>query len=250
MLTTSHLISLGYALKRGICVAFQLEDNELGMNLLPDDVTPHSLVLIESSEGGAGVLTRLLEEPDAMARGAHEALAVCHFDPDNGEDHGLEADCGIACYQCLLSYTNQPDHESLNRYLVRDLLLAWQRSHVLERSQVMTREQVRDELQKLVQSSLEREFINWLYSSGYRLPDKAQMLIDEPYARPDFYFESGRACVYVDGPAHEDQHAHAKDLEDRRKLERRGYQVVSVSYPSRWRDEVDAWPDVFGEGVV
>jgi hypothetical protein len=28
-----------------------------------------------------------------------------------------------ACYDCLLSYTNQPDHRILDRFAVRDLLL-------------------------------------------------------------------------------------------------------------------------------
>src|SRR5690606_36200171 len=64
--TSAHFLSLGYALKRGICSVFQLEENELDMELMPDDSNPHSLLFIESSEGGAGVLTRLLEEPGAM----------------------------------------------------------------------------------------------------------------------------------------------------------------------------------------
>lgn len=248
---TEHFLSLGHALKRGICIAFQLEDNELDMELLPDDSQPHSIAFIESSEGGAGVLTRLLEEPGAMARVAREALIICHFDPDSGDDLGTSGgyECGIACYQCLLSYTNQPDHDLLNRYLVRDILRDWQQAQVLERDRTMTREQHRDELIKLTQSSLEREFIDWLYENGYRMPDKAQVLIEDPYARPDFYFESGRVCVYVDGPAHEDELVRQRDAIDRAKLERRGYQVVSVTYPSRWPAEVAEWPDVFGEGT-
>jgi len=248
--SVGHYLSLGYALKRGICIAFQLEDGELDTVLLPDDESPHSIAFFESSEGGAGVLTRLLEEPGAMARVAREALTICHFDPDTGKDHGLDADCGIACYQCLLSYTNQPDHESLDRYLVRDVLRDWQRSQVLERDRTMTREQLRDELKKLTQSSLEDEFVDWLYAQGHRLPDAAQKLFENPWARPDFHYEAARACVYVDGSPHDDPAIREKDRADRRVLERRhGVQVISVSYPSNWPEEVAAWPDVFGEGV-
>ena len=34
----------------------------------------------------------------------------------------------------------------------------------------------------------------------------------------------------------------------RRLLERRGYQVVIVTYPDRWADEIAEWADVFGTG--
>jgi superfamily II DNA/RNA helicase/very-short-patch-repair endonuclease len=244
-----HILSLGYAIKRGVCVTFQLEDNELAMELLPDAKVPHSILLTESSEGGAGVLTRLLEEPGAMGRVATAALKICHFEPHSGTDHGAAEGCGIACYQCLLSYTNQIHHDSLNRYLIRDVLLDWQAARVLERSQTLSRESLRDELKKLTQSSLEEAFVDWLYDHGYRLPDRSQMLIEDSYARPDFYYDASRACIYVDGPAHEASTVQQRDAMNRSKLERRGYQVVTVTYPDRWPAEVAAWPDVFGEGV-
>jgi very-short-patch-repair endonuclease len=114
----------------------------------------------------------------------------------------------------------------------------------------MTREALREELKKLIQSSLEVEFVDWLYDHGYRLPDKAQVLIEDPYARPDFFYEIGKGVlVYVDGPSHESANARQRDDIDRQKLERSGYEVVSVTYPARWSDEVADWPDVFGEGV-
>ena len=113
----------------------------------------------------------------------------------------------------------------------------------------MTREALRDELKKLNQSTLEDAFVDWLFDNGYRLPDKAQHLITEPYARPDFYFDAGRACVYVDGPHHDDPSRRERDAEARRILGRHGYQVVEVTYPERWKDEIADWSDVFGEGV-
>ncbi len=245
----THFLSLGNALKRGICAVYQLEENELSMELLPNQQKPKSIMFVESSEGGAGVLPRLLEEADGFEKIARSALEICHFDPETGEDHGEHANCGIACYQCLLSYTNQTSHELLNRCLVRDILLHWLNARVAERTVSMSREELRDELKKLTQSTLEASFVDWLYEHGYRLPDEAQKLIDTPYARPDFWFENGRVCVYIDGPHHETEGAHQKDAEARRKLERHGYQVVSVTYPNRWREEIAEWADVFGEGA-
>ena len=44
---------------------------------------------------------------------------ICHFDPDTGEDqrHATRSheDCEAACYDCLLSYSNQREHAILDR---------------------------------------------------------------------------------------------------------------------------------------
>ena len=53
---------------------------------LPDWAEPRTILLYESAEGGAGVLRRLLADPAAFPRIAHEALNLCHFDPATGED--------------------------------------------------------------------------------------------------------------------------------------------------------------------
>src|SRR3712207_998427 len=109
------LASLQSALKNAIQVAYQLQDNELAAEPLPSRGDRRLILFYESSEGGAGALRRLLDEPGAMARVAGEALDVCHFGPD-GADRGAapgsgEA-CEAACYDCLMTYTNQMDHPS------------------------------------------------------------------------------------------------------------------------------------------
>lgn len=129
------MASLQAALKRGIQAVFQLEEQELAAEPLPSDGARRLLLLLfESAEGGAGVLRRLLDDPGRLAAVAREALAICHFDSDTGEDlehaPGVTERCEAACYDCLLSYGNQRDHRLLDRHAVKDLLLALARPSV------------------------------------------------------------------------------------------------------------------------
>ena len=70
------MVSLEAALKHAIQLTYQLEDNELATELLPASDAPRVLLLYESAEGGAGVLRRLLENPNAFAQVARKALEI------------------------------------------------------------------------------------------------------------------------------------------------------------------------------
>jgi hypothetical protein len=68
------------------------------------------------------VLTRLVAEPERLAEVAKSALEIMHFDLSSGlpavptifvDAPGTA--CVAACYRCLMSYFNQPDHELLDR---------------------------------------------------------------------------------------------------------------------------------------
>lgn len=121
-LSETTFVMLQYALKRGIEAEFQLEESELAVEPLPSPADRRVVLFFESAEGGAGVLGRLIAEPDAIRRVARQALEICHFDHGNGsaashadlEDQAT-ATCEAGCYQCLLSYYNQPDHEAIDR---------------------------------------------------------------------------------------------------------------------------------------
>ncbi len=126
-LDADQFVSMEAALKNAIQVCYQLEDNELATELLPNRQEPHLLLLYESAEGGAGVLRRLLDDPQSFSQIGRVALEVCHFDPDTGEDRGgpegADEGCEAACYDCLMHYGNQPVHRRLDRKKIRDLLL-------------------------------------------------------------------------------------------------------------------------------
>lgn len=111
--TESEARTLQYAIERGIEAYYQLEDSELTSQPVRDPDERGRFMLIEAAEGGAGVLRRLHDEPDALARVARSALEIIHVDPDTGKP-ACDA-CVRGCYRCLLTYANQPDHESIDR---------------------------------------------------------------------------------------------------------------------------------------
>lgn len=99
------------------------------------------MLAFEATEGGAGVLGRLISEPRGFARVARAALDVMHLDNIDAAVAAADpslltekegADCVKGCYRCLLSYYNQPDHELIDRTNsdVRRVLLRLARSEV------------------------------------------------------------------------------------------------------------------------
>jgi ATP-dependent helicase YprA (DUF1998 family) len=143
------LATFQHALLRGIEGVFQLEEGEVLAEPMPARDDRNGFLLYEATEGGAGVLTRLVSEPDQLAAVAREALEVMHFDlgPDGkqmpGDARSLSdvpgTSCVAGCYRCLMSYFNQPDHELIDRRSerAREMLLRLAKSstRVLQASQ-------------------------------------------------------------------------------------------------------------------
>ena len=113
--------SVQAAFKQAIQQHFQLEPRELSCEPMPSRRERKEVFFYEVSEGGAGVLRQLVDDPAVVPALARRALTLCHYDPDTLEDRAADR-CGKACYECLLDYANQPDHKDLDRALIRDLL--------------------------------------------------------------------------------------------------------------------------------
>ena len=117
------LPTLQHAILRGIQGVFQLEEGEVLAEPMPARDERHGFLLYEATEGGAGVLTQLVTDPTKIAEVALTALQIMHFDVPNQAalaDVGALQDtagttCVAACYRCLMSYYNQPDHELIDR---------------------------------------------------------------------------------------------------------------------------------------
>jgi very-short-patch-repair endonuclease len=184
-----------------------------------------------------------------MAEVARQALAICHFDPDTGEDlrHGPESrqECEAACYDCLMSYSNQPDHRLLDRQLIRDLLLQMAQSTVEASPTAVPRAEHVRRLKTQCDSELERQWIDLVDSLGLRLPDEAQVLLERCQTRVDFYYRDQNAVILVDGPVHDVDPAKDRALDDCLCFEM-GQEVVRFHHAADWRSICAAHPHIFG----
>jgi very-short-patch-repair endonuclease len=230
--------ALRAALKNALQVEFNLEDTELAAEPLPTRADARMLLVYEASEGGAGVLRRLVDDPAVLRRVARRALEVCHFDPDTGEDRrrapGATEDCMAACYDCLLSYTNQPDHRIVDRFAIRDLLRQLAAAKVEPSPTPATREEHRARLERLCDSELERHWLRFIDEHGYRLPDAAQKLIPPAHTRPDFLYDEACVAVYIDGPAHKYPDRAARDTAQQTAMEDLGWTVLRFIAEDDW----------------
>jgi len=247
------LLTLLYAIKRGIQFVHQVEEQEVAAELIGKDAN-RRLLFWEAAEGGTGVWERLIEEPGAFADVARQALRTCHFDPDTGDEvagHDPRR-CAVACYECLLSYANQLEHRYLDRRLVRDFLLRLGRGLTTTMEAGRTRDEQYSWLRSIVdpQSPLEPRFLQFLYDGGYNLPDMAQNRPDPDVpAQPDFYYERDGVpgvCVFIDGSDHDDPNRSGRDAAARATLEDQGYRVITIRYDQPLEPQVEAHPDVFG----
>jgi very-short-patch-repair endonuclease len=247
------MASLEAVLKASIESEFDLEDRELDVESLPSREKRTSILLYEAAEGGAGVLRQLVDDPTALARVARAGLARCHFDPDTLEDlhraPGATEDCTAACYDCLLSYTNQPDHRILDRFLVRDYLSRLVAASVETSPGAESRSEHIERLSRQAGSDLEREWLNQVAGAGYRLPDKAQVFVEGAGSRPDFVYSGAHTAIYVDGPHHEYPHRAARDADAEDRLFSIGWSVIRFGLHDDWLKLLAENGGVFGNAT-
>lgn len=249
------MAGLQAALKVAILTRFQLEDTELAVEPLPLGDERQLILLYEASEGGAGVLRRLVEDPDVLPALARAALERCHFDPDTGQDlrraPTSREDCEAACYDCLLSYYNQHDHRILDRRAIRDVLLSWANpaSRVLTSPRALTRTEHVDRLLRLCQSDLERRWLQFMADAGFNLPSDGQFRFENLHIQVDFYYRHEQVVIFVDGPHHDVPDQQAKDHAQQEALLDAGCPMaLRFHHASDWLELIRAYPSVFGKG--
>ncbi len=257
VLEAETLTTLQYALKRGIEAVYQLEESELMAEPLPTRDNRQSILLFEAAEGGAGVLTRLATEPDALAAVAAKALEILHFRaPPAGQawardtlveelDHNGEPFCEAGCYRCLLSYYNQPDHSLIDRKdkaaggLLLDLLCRLTEARTNQGTQGRSPKTHDEQLARVSGSTLEHAWLSYVSEHGHRKPDRGQHTIPSADACADFFYDDLNLAIFVDGPHHDRATQRADDAAIDRRLDDLGYLVV------RFPKEQSAWPAIF-----
>jgi Lhr-like helicase/very-short-patch-repair endonuclease len=259
--------TLQYALKRGIESVYQLEESELMAEPLPTRDNRQSILMYEAAEGGAGVLTRIATEPNALAAVAAEALEIMHFTcPTHGQswsknmldeetDTNGQPICEAGCYKCLLSYYNQPDHPLIDRKdkeasgLVLDILCRLAVAEAKLGTQGRAPQQHSAELARTAGSTLEQAWLDYVEQHGHRKPDRGQHIIASAETCADFFYDDYQLVVFIDGPHHEVATQHTKDESINRRLEEQGYFVVRFpKNMTEWSTIFAAHADLFGAG--
>lgn len=238
-LTPDGVITLQHALKRAVETVFQVESGEIGVNLMGNAECPNILIY-EAAEGSLGILSQLLEEPEAFHKVIESAQEICRFDDEEYK--------APASYKDLLSYFNQSDHQAIDRHLIKDALekLKAAKSEIQSNSNYKDYE---DHYQHMIRdldqnSSTERALIEHLYKNGLRLPDEAQKRVPGQYCQPDFYYHP-RTWIFCDGTPHDQPSVQEKDEEQRQLIISRGDEVWAWHYKEDLAAKVAARPDIF-----
>ena len=240
-----EMAGLQAAFKQAIQQHFQLEPRELSCEPMPSAQDRQEILFYEASEGGAGVLRQLAEDPTVLPALARRALELCHYDPDTLEDRGA-ATCGKACYECLLDYSNQPDHKDLDRTLIRDHLQALSRAECRPSGGTGSRSERVAALRKRCDSQLEQRWLDLIDFLVLRLPDEAQYRVPGQYTQSDFYYRESNATIYIDGPPHDQPDQMREDQAITQRLMEAGYIVIRFHHKADWPAILRKHPDIFG----
>ncbi len=243
-LSIESMATVQAALKRGIEMTFQIEESELVAEPLPKLDDRKSLLFYEAAEGGAGVLTRLASEPESLALVASKALEIMHFQKPEGDwstshlpelekkDDLNNALCEAGCYQCLLSYFNQPDHENINRRNADALALLV----ALANANVKPAQQSVKPTSHTGGDALGQEWLNAISERELKQPDATFVSVSGGAATATAQYKSARALVFTQMPM--------KDIIQ--QLADKGWSCIDASDQSDWNNLFNRFAHVFG----
>jgi len=239
----SFFTTLAQAIIEGIQISMNVDVDEVRYFLMPDPQNnkKSSIVLYETSEGGAGILESFLNRSsfhDIM----RQSLIILH--------ENEEKQCDRACYECLCNYYNQYDHDILDRKLVlpilRNLLKADIR--IALDSSPSTKNHY-ENLISLCESTLEKQTLTAIHQAGLPLPDNAQEIVAEGdiiVARPDFTYNKGghSILIFVDGPDHDNEAQKRDDSMKRDRLDLMGYTIFVIRYNDDVKGKIQELSDL------
>lgn len=236
-----------YAFKQALEDVFQVENSELGAEVMGEGNVPN-LLIYEDAQGSLGVLQRLVKEPESYQEVVKRAYEICYNTLDDLSPEQVE-NLVPADYSNLLNYYNQPYHNQIDIRRIYHTLRKMREAKVEVHQpgnnmgydeQYQMLESARDQ-----SSSTERKFLRYLYDNRLRLPDRAQPSFpDEYYVQPDFAY-GDHVMVFCDGTPHDNPEVKADDIRKRELLEDAGYIVLSWHYATPLEEFISQYPHIF-----
>jgi Lhr-like helicase len=225
------MATLQAALRRGVEMTFQIEESELVAEPLPKVDDRRALLFYEAAEGGAGVLTRLALESRGISDVAAAALELMHYRRPEGKwrvedltdlehkDAKGNSVCEAGCYQCLLSYFNQPDHPLIDRRQPDALALLV----ALANAEVIPTERAASGVTATPHGAV-TSWLQALQAKGLRQPDALAVPVLQGALTADAQYRAARALVFLTPVS--------QDL--RTSLADKGWQALDFSDTGRW----------------
>ena len=224
--TQPYYLTLQEALLQGMQIALNLDESEVDGFITQETTDPsrYDIILYETAGGGTGAI-KALTTTSGFTNVIEKTRELLH-------EHDQQAGCNKACYECLLNYYNQRDHEKLDRNLILPTLKLLENAKT-NHAPPANQKQRLEELLKACDSELERNVLQRIADEGLPLPDEAQHIIydkDVRIAKPDFYYKQQNVALFVDGPAHEEDYVRKDDEEKRKKIRALGYRVFAINH--------------------
>jgi len=224
--TEAFYLTMQEALLQGLQIALNLDESEVDGFITQEQTDPnkYDIILYETAGGGTGAI-KALTTTQGFTSVTERTRELLH-------ENDPQAGCTKACYECLLNYYNQREHEKLDRNLILPTLRQLETAKTTYNPPT-NQQQKLDDLLKACDSELERTVLRKIADGGLPLPDEAQHIIydkDVRIAKPDFFFKQQNIALFVDGPPHDEDYVRREDAEKRKKLKALGYRVYAIHH--------------------
>jgi len=210
---------------QSICTVLNLDDDEIKGFYQPINGGNGKIILFESSEGGTGTLSSIVNDIDLVRKIADKSLQILHYSKEGAD---LQNACSRSCYSCICTFYNQRDHKFFDRSVVKEFLLKLAGTDEVKSA---TDQNVQyDAYMKSDLTSLEKNVLQRLNEQHAKIPAEVHKIISkdgEPVAEADFYYYP-KICIFIDGPDHDKDYVKVDDEKKRLKLKRLGYKVIVV----------------------
>lgn len=230
----TYYTTLKETIIQSLILSFNLGDSEILGFLRPLPGSEYfSIIIFEKEEGGTGILKSLLNTEitrfEKFIQTLKHILHIEHLSPYK-ESHDA---CHKACYNCLLGYRNQLEHDYLDRTVILTLITKLDQISLEKSISIM--KDIESHLGFLLEkcdSELEKNVLHEIHKQGLSLPTDGQKTYyfqDRPITSADFYYEPD-TYVFVDGPPHEEEHQQKEDRSKREILESHGKIVIVLDF--------------------